>query len=400
MLPEYKYLSFYDAYIENNEMWVSNLAFNGLFKVNLDTYEVNYVGSFKGEDVWQENLHRRVIRYKDVLFFIPYSGKGICTYNLITKEMGFIPIDSENNIIRVADAILDGNFLWMFPGIAGQPLLILNMDTLEVVKKPEWNEKAMACMHENADLVFDISNVCRVGRKIWLAPCDISKILEFNMDTNNFQVHTIDDNYIMKSISYDGNNFWLTFANSKDVLSWEPVSKNIMVYREGSVTEKANCPYMNVIFNNDDVLVLPSSEEYIMKADKKTGSLIPINSYPQGFKRIRNYTLFKGYTKKDGKILLYPRSGNQMLVMDCNTYEMTGNELIAPEQFDGTFYHNLLQDKIKNEMEKGIIFESKDASNSLPNFLDALSSYNKKRDYKVIPNSGKRIMENIINSIS
>lgn len=396
MTSKIKYLSFLDAYCDekNEQLWVSNLVFNGLFRISLNTYEVSYVGDFKGEEVWQDNLHRRIIQYMNRLFFIPFNGRGISIYSLRDGSTSYYPVSLSEERIKVADVIQKENIIWMFPGIKDQPLYLFNMDTCEITERYDWNQKARGCIEDNYDIIFDIGGVCQARDKIYLAPFSINYILEFDMDTFEFITYSIHSKYHIRNISYDGQSFWITLIDGIEVLQWDPDVNNISIYKDKDENENIIYPYTTTFSYKNDVFVLPSNASYIMKVDKVNKILISLKGYPKNFKRIRNYLLLYGFVIRNDKAILYQRSGNQLLVLDLYTYEMTGHELTIPD----ICLDNLTIDIVKDD--NGVVWENKDDMHSLDFFLDTVSSSQDNSMNIHEANSGKRIMELIMNNDS
>lgn len=397
MTESIKYLSFLDAYYDESEdrLWVSNWAFNGLFTVDLKSYKVKYIGRFENEEIWKGNLHRRVIRYNNTLFFIPYNAKGINSYDLTTGKFGYIPVFSDNRTVRVADVVIKENQLLMFPGYNYQPLLILNMDTSEVISKPEWNKRAEECSCGPYGVMFDLAGICQAGNKIYMAPFSSNNIIEYDTDTDNIKSFSIDSKYHIRNITYTDNTFWITLTDSMDVLQWDNVRNSIEVYKNNDTYAKVLYPYTIAFSHKNDVFVLPSSSEYICKVDMITKTLRALKNYPNDFRRIRkDYLLLHGYLIKNDKIYLFPRAANQLLIMDLNTYELTGHELRIPESCSIFLNFENIAD------ENNTIYENMEAMRTLDFYIDMISGNDYKEIIKKEADSGNKILNYILKTLS
>jgi len=119
IVPDYMY---YDG----QYVWFAARDFNGLFKMDADTYRVEFVGQFPDEDAEGYKLYPEIAECNGKLYFAPYNAKSIGIYdkknnifgsiklrddiNDVSKEFGFIVIYDKyvfihrlkaNTIIRI-----------------------------------------------------------------------------------------------------------------------------------------------------------------------------------------------------------------------------------------------------------------------------------------------------------
>lgn len=63
-----KFLSFYDMFVINEEGFVSNNQFNGLFSINVTNGNISWYGPFPKEKNNRTGLHKKIINYNESLF--------------------------------------------------------------------------------------------------------------------------------------------------------------------------------------------------------------------------------------------------------------------------------------------------------------------------------------------
>ncbi len=109
--------------VDGNYLWFSLDQVNGLCKMNLDTYEIEYVSMIPGEKAQMKFLFSDIKKYRDYLVLTPMNAKAVIIYNTKTEEFKRIPLTT--NFIRnevkyegwsgFFSSVILGDYIYMIP---------------------------------------------------------------------------------------------------------------------------------------------------------------------------------------------------------------------------------------------------------------------------------------------
>ena len=85
-------------YVENNVLWFSLAAINGLCRMNLDTFVSEYISTIPGEDLWQSYLYSDIKRYKNKLIMAPMNAREIALYDLNSGEFEKVDFEGKKHL--------------------------------------------------------------------------------------------------------------------------------------------------------------------------------------------------------------------------------------------------------------------------------------------------------------
>ena len=106
-------------YIEENVMYFSDKRSNGLFMLDLKTNVCKFLGRFEKEHR-KPFLYYKIVKYEDILYFIPDDAVSIGTYNLINGKIDSICIsDTGKNAAGYFNGIIYEDVIYFFPWNTG-----------------------------------------------------------------------------------------------------------------------------------------------------------------------------------------------------------------------------------------------------------------------------------------
>lgn len=120
-------------YEEN--IWISVLECNGLFRINIDSGSIQFVDYFRKERK-EYQLHTQIIANKNKLFFIPWSADNIAIYDLEEEEIRYIPAHRSEGIGYFAVDIINGKYLYLVSSIWDH-ILQIDVDSEKLVDRYE-----------------------------------------------------------------------------------------------------------------------------------------------------------------------------------------------------------------------------------------------------------------------
>ena len=111
-------------------IYASALHFNGLFKVNVKSGEMEYLGSFLDEKFHIESAHSKAFLIDDDIYYIPSNANNIGVYRLNSNSFDVIHFDKKCGYIGE----VVHNILYLLPYQARGDVLKLNRDNNSLEK--------------------------------------------------------------------------------------------------------------------------------------------------------------------------------------------------------------------------------------------------------------------------
>lgn len=91
-----RYITTFDAYCNNESVWLFAIEYNALFKKELKKNDdMIYLGSFPNEKFFQWRLYSSVVEFENKLYFIPCSANNLGIYDLNKSEFRSVDIGIE-----------------------------------------------------------------------------------------------------------------------------------------------------------------------------------------------------------------------------------------------------------------------------------------------------------------
>lgn len=386
--------TFSAAKIVGDNLFFSEYRFNGLFCMNLATKQISFVCFFEGEEVLAYGLHKCCILHNKKLFFLPERAKGIHIYDMENKQQHLIQLDEDTraSLGFYSDVIMQDDILWIFPLNSKQPLMKLDVQTLQLEQDWDFTQGCTNYWAESADVFF--VRLCARDNSVFLCGYDSNKIIEWNMETKTFTEHKLSMDYLF-SISLCKNKFWLTNLRDGDILCWTPEDGEIYYHTE--IKCESGRAFNNVIEVNDAIFIIPAFAEDILVWNVgkeefqnclKYDSAIEFGMYGMPIR-------FFGYDIVADSVFLFPFGGNGLLEINTKKTEM----LFAPlelryRETELEPYRSLYKAYWKVHVEKGIVFEYEHFPLSV--FQDMLLNEELKREEKNGEICGKNIWRNIM----
>ena len=126
------HFSFTAAATFGNKLFFSDNSFNGLFKMDLENFEAEFIGEFPGEEVGKSIIHKSAFVYGDKVIFTPNQGNNVHIYDIKREELVSIPIYKANNArYAFSESVISKNILYIMPGNIIQPIITVNLDNYE-----------------------------------------------------------------------------------------------------------------------------------------------------------------------------------------------------------------------------------------------------------------------------
>lgn len=313
----------------DNIIWFTTLNFNGLFKFDIDTLQIEFVYRFKFAKGLQERMYTgKIIYYNDELFFFPYYYNRIVSYNIVTKTEKIILIaDFIPERLGVNTVIQKGTEVFFRSDVC------LDFYVLDLVSKK---------VKKMDDIFPDIpkeqggwSSLCEDRLLIVLA--DRNSFIEItNNSKKYFKLPNYFNEWHLNRVYYDGELYWLLFGDNIDIYSWSAKTQEIERYKGDDSLEKNILGYYLYFFSfENEICILGNNYCGVFKINQVLKKIENLFQLPDDFKIINNildYTPFKEYEIIDKKLWLFPRSGNQLVIYDKEKNQVRGIEFSVEQQ--------------------------------------------------------------------
>ena len=109
--------------IVGNDLYFSSNYLNGLYKKDIRTGEVQFLGCFPKEKVGKDHLHKACYLWNDYLIFMPESSFHLHMWNINKMQFDTVDLDRYSDHYAFGDGCVVDDSVIIFPAVLEQPLL-------------------------------------------------------------------------------------------------------------------------------------------------------------------------------------------------------------------------------------------------------------------------------------
>ena len=353
-------LQFNAAAIINDEVYFSAKNFNGLFKWDLNTNDVNLIGHFPKEKLWGEHLHQFAVYYDDIIYFIPYFGQHITKYDIKTGEFSCLPIEEGDVYFGISHVLKYENRYVFVPRKLRNPVGIFYPESGVLEKISFVNESELSIFYS------DIFCATIVDGGVYIPVYDTALIIKCDLANREISKISLGDMRV-SSITYYNDKFWVISASGKIIRRY---SENFDIEKEYCVFGGTERPYECWVQYSKKLYLCGCLDESLIFYDTNSDSWKEI--YRGERERVNNKWAFMcGYQAYNDKLFIYPSSSNCMYVLNhgkiVNLY-FEYNEFDLQEEIQrgkNKYYFDDCKDQIHYEGEYVVL---NDLINYMENF--------------------------------
>lgn len=376
---------------DNNVLWMSNVFFNGLFRMDLDSQELCCVGVFEGADPSAEEMHKGAHINEKEIIFTPFYDQAVRIYHTDSNTYQTIAIPEEHKppfseSVRVGQNIffLSGDgYIWNYD----MEKHSLTIDELSADYKKFLNlAKGIVLNSVYLDgfllVEYEGDQLCRI---------DLVKrqteIITINGDSTDFE-----------SAFYEQGSYWFTLKSSQDLVLWNGENSEFTRYKCGKERWGKRgfktTPYSKILSAGNTTWMSNFTAMSPVRIDKDKKSIEPIVEDLEGFQVIDPDIwgpIYLNFHLVGQDICFVPCHANLMLRYNYETGECRTIEMTIPQE-KISYFDEIVNDKLKNKVtrEREEIYTLKEFIKSIKNEgcnnLSAVGSADK--------NMGKTIWEN------
>lgn len=379
-------IAVFDCCRQGDKIWFSNLSFNSLMQMDLNTAKITVIGKFPDYGIEERNLHRRVFLYGNRLYFIPRYGKTIDIYDISENNFKTIKMPEINT--PIADAVKIKKEIWMFPASTEDSVYVFHIDD-RTVTPHTWLFDQINKSAEDTNMLLSVSSVTYRDNLIWIGIYNKNLLYRIDVKKRMIQEIQLSPDFHIESVDAKGDKLWLTDAQYPRL----NLLKNGKLYEYYAETTLQQDSFSRVIENEKYRMVLPHCAAYILFSDinEKQTDKIPL---PDGAYRCRMGTLLFAAEFMENICMFIPFSLDCVLRFDMKEKIWSKKDYhiqnLSDEEIQETLKRNIEQQKYTGEMGEGIGWED-----TLPVFIEKVPKQPGTRTKKDYTNVGDSIFKNI-----
>jgi hypothetical protein len=347
---------FWDFFAINNDFWFCAWGSNVLFKMNRETWELEYMNNFPSSTSY---FYRTGTFYNGngCLYFTPINFNELAEYNILENTMNSIYYEcsklNKDNKLDFLSAMNYGIYIFFSPCYAYNAIIRFNTDSKEIDFFDDWIEylKQLAIDKKGAILSRPILSS---ENTFMFTIIGTNVVVEFNMNTLKSHIYDIGQkDYQYNDICFDGENFWLSPYRNGPIVKWNPdigIIKEFANPAEESIHEN-DFRFGRIIFCEGYVWLFPSYSKQTFKINIKMGEVLKVEEFKPDFTKneSRLYPAAYGAVQNIGNVIYaFDLKDGTFIEYDCKTQKK--REKIIK-------YSQSMMEKIKSMKEKHFLFK-------------------------------------------
>jgi len=213
----------------NDEYWFAAGNTNGLFKKNLLTGELFFIGSFPDEEKIQFRAYTDVKLVDNKLIFTPCYAKRIAVYDL--EEQKFITKllpNFEGGINQYIKSVKFKNSIYFIP-FSASLFIKYNVSENDVKNLSGWEELRSRYLDQDSTNLV-IETICIDKNYLYMFMNNKNQIIVLNMDTDQFQVKSlnISSNEKVCAVCRFKRHIWIV-TNKNRIYKLDYISDDIVL---------------------------------------------------------------------------------------------------------------------------------------------------------------------------
>ena len=372
-------LGFRSGEIIDRFFYVSNLNMNGLFRIDLESGDLSFVGFFKDNPMNMQEMHYGSLLYKDWIVFTPRNAKGIDLYNWRTGEFRCIHFNDGNGYW--VNGILCGNIVWFIPVDSSNHIFSLNLNTFSV----RVCQRPADCMRDE-HIMGRMYRTAYLDGKIYAAIYKTRYVFCFCIDTNEMEVIDtgVDDLCV---IDAGKNGLWLLIEHGKKICHWKLKSEEKKFFQcliEPPTKENERLASFILETGNNIYMFPGRMTTSVMRFNRNREVFEAAFTYPKDWIwHNLNSNYFWGSVSYNGKHFVYPFNTDYIIAVDDEE-----TEFIKIKQIDTAEDREVFDSYFASIMEADIINEFQVP---LSDFLSIFERSSKKKLHNHIVDVGNQI---------
>lgn len=355
-----KYISFLDM-IENDEnIWVANNCFNGIFRMRKDGTMIEHIASFDKDVVLESGtgLYFQTIFYNNSIVFLPHNTFKVAIFSLDTKTLKYIQMPCSvgtGGYVTAGYALYKGS-LYLFSQFAQCRAVRIHMETFVVEELEIWDE--LASKYYDEDTRYMIDSAIQIDDYVWIGIKKTNKIIGYSLrDRSCNQLES--EKEIVKVFGNAGlHEIYNVSTDGKSVecIALKEQGKRSHINLD-SFIEKGN-RILYILSDEKNFIMIPFYGKYIIIVDRKSGAIKKHQDFPKEFDNFSEneryfYTgrlteefieLFPYYT--NGMIRIHRQSGETKLYKTEIEWEDSIDSLVLKYHYRNSIKNTICFERV------------------------------------------------------
>lgn len=325
---------FIDAYINDNNICFVDGNSGAFYKYSINSNILTLNTLLYANNQCLRMLPRRIINYEECLYFISNDGYIIYKGKFINDSiMGDLVCEYQTtSAVRIKDAFLIDDKIWCIPASLSQKVMIYDIKNEKFIPYNLYSElKRCNITVENVNIM----TIKYVDNSFFFTLETGTELIQYNVESRSVTRYEIPDKLQVSGFDYDGKYFWLRSKYGISVHKWALNEDKIMSYYldDMNESEKGECNAKVVVLSNGEVVLLPSYCNSVIYLDQNENCLKRVKGLEDicHVKGKEKNTFSIGNAEINGKLILYPWAGEQLISIDltdmkAETHRLTINE--------------------------------------------------------------------------
>lgn len=264
-------LSIGSLYDTEEYLWFLTLYFNGLFRLNKKTWDVEYIGSFENEKVFDWRVYHTIHQSGNKLYFSPHSAAAIAIYDLTSESFEYVELPSPsektyNTQVKFSKIIeAEGSLYFLplqYPGIVK---LNLEDNSTEIIDS--WVKPVQSIC--DPELGYFSNGVYNEAKGLLtLAFANANAVLEIDLHNKAVKLNPISGDKCGYSeiVQIDGV-YWMVGLKKPALVSLNPddnTMTNYLVDLEGIPSDGFGL-FQKIIYSNNSLYLVPAEQRRMVK---------------------------------------------------------------------------------------------------------------------------------------
>lgn len=365
---KWDYIGIFDMFDDGEYLWFTSIEYNALFKMSKRTFQVDYIGSFPGEEMYGYRLYTTINEWNDKLFFTPCSACEIGVYDMRNKRFEKINIGilrSDNDLLKAkyakkfVSSFLYNNALILIP-CCYDNIIIYDIVTGEVSLQKNLFEHFYTKYKDYTTSLDAEFYLCWFARRlseseiVFNLHCNKNILVFYNLETENFREQAIgNEKGTFSLIECDGRRVYLYDISTDMLVKWEMETGQ---YSECHFADKLPAfqacafegSFVNMKILGEWLYLIPANTNVALKVHRETLDVAEVDVLSREcFIRDKGVSYLHLCRVFDNKLYLSSNRSKELLVYKEDS-ELQHIKIKVPKDIEDVIAENYLVDLMRN----------------------------------------------------
>lgn len=345
-----------------------------LYQLDLSNGDLQKVMTLPGTPENTEFCYCGIRKIQNRLVLVPHNTEDIYLYDMEKKQASKIVLSESAGRWPLFDKTVEyGGRLFLLP--KNYPAVVrIDLETGKVCEFKECLKDFLP--GENETRMFTWA-YCIKGSLVYMASCNNSRMLIFNLEDGNYAVKTIGDcSWGYGHMIYDGEHFWLGALGINRVVRWKEDTDEVREYSYPVNPEQPmEAVYCQLLNEEEKIVVCHGHDSALSVIDKITGKCVPCKEAEDILNQMREESTvpFSGFAAagflEDGTSFLFNRRNSTFY-----TWNMAENQWKSfPCRMSKEEMLRVEKRQLEKEfLRKGVPYYFYETDVTIPQFVDFL----------------------------